>query len=107
MPEDSDAECGVVVTLMRSSWGGDAGAASLRCDGMLNDGWRIMDGFKTYPHPPFCRNLPSYRSIINPGVWKLSATAIPIHQTKRQTKTRTNQIKSINQKHHGPITCVN
>lgn len=61
-------------TRIRRSWGGEMGALSLRLDGTLKPGWRIMAGLRTYPHPPFWRNLPSYKSIIKPGVWKLSAT---------------------------------
>lgn len=57
------------------------GALSLRLDGTLNPGCRIMAGLRTYPHPPFCRNLPSYKSIIRPGVWKLRAT-VPYESNK-------------------------
>ena len=59
---------------MRNSWGGDVGMFSLMFDGMLNPGWRIMAGLRTKPQPPFWRNLPSYKSIMRPGVWKFSAT---------------------------------
>ena len=34
----------------------------------------MTEGFKTYPQPPFSRNLPSLKFIIRPGVWWFSAT---------------------------------
>lgn len=35
--------------------------------------WHMKGGFKIYPHWPFCRNLPWFRSICSPGVWKFKA----------------------------------
>lgn len=37
-------------------------------------GWHKKAGFRMYPHSPFCRNLPWFKSICSPGVWKFRAT---------------------------------
>lgn len=37
-------------------------------------GWHMNGGFRLYPHWPFWRNLPWFRSICSPGVWKFKAT---------------------------------
>lgn len=40
----------------------------------VTSGWHMNAGFRLYPHWPFCRNLPWFRSICSPGVWKFKAT---------------------------------
>lgn len=40
----------------------------------VTSGWHMNAGFRLYPHCPFCRNLPWFRSICSPGVWKFKAT---------------------------------
>ena len=69
------------------------GALSLRLDGTLNPGCRIIAGLRTYPHPPFWRNFPSYKSIIKPGVWKLSATITRRGPRREKREKRENKEK--------------
>lgn len=54
----------------------------------------ITAGLSRQPHPPLARNLPSYTSIIWPGVWKFSAT---VQENRKRVKIALEPLQHLQQ----------